>query len=82
LPHEILEIGSGIRNQHLVEFGKDETKEEEIKWGVDSLIRVPPHTCTTAELVITEHQLDRNFTVDVKIKGKKKQIPENLHELC
>jgi hypothetical protein len=65
----LIEIGGGISSQQSVEWGKDETKEHELKWSCDSLIRVPPHTITTAELVITEQLFDRNFSVDVKIKG-------------
>jgi len=70
LPGEILEVGGGIRSEHTVEFGKDETKEQEMKWGCDSNIKVPPHTTTIAELVITEQEFNRNFTVDVFITGK------------
>ncbi len=80
MPQEILEIGGGVRSEQSVEYGKDETKEQEMKWGVDSIIKVPPRTCTIAELVITEHEFERNFSVDVRIKGKISVVVTNKRE--
>lgn len=70
LPYEILEIGSGMRSEQSVEYGKDQTKEEEIKWGCDSMIKVSPHSKTGASLVITELQMERDFTMTTYIKGR------------
>jgi hypothetical protein len=39
LPYDIVEIGAGLRSEQSVECGKDQTNEEEISWGVDSLIK-------------------------------------------
>lgn len=69
-PQEIVELGGGMRSEQTVECGKDQTKEEEISWGVDSVIRVPPRTRTIANLVITEMNMERDFQVDTKIKGR------------
>lgn len=69
LPNDILELAGGLRESHSLEFGKDTTKEDEVKWGVDNVIRVPPHTRATAELVLTEHQYEKKFSIDVKISG-------------
>lgn len=69
LPEDIIEIGGGIRSEQSVECGKDQTKEEEVCWSVDSMIKVKPHTKTRASLVISELQLERNFTLETRLKG-------------
>ena len=69
LPEDILEIGGGIRSEQSVECGKDETKEEEVRWGVDSMIRVKPHTKTRASLVISELVMERAFNLETRLKG-------------
>ena len=70
LPEDIIEIGGGIRSEQSVECGKDQTKEEEVSWGVDSMIKVKPHSKTRASLVISELHLERNFTLETRLKGK------------
>jgi hypothetical protein len=69
LPEDIIEIGGGIRSEQSVECGKDQSKEEEVCWSVDSMIKVKPHTKTRASLVISELQLERNFTLETRFKG-------------
>jgi hypothetical protein len=70
IPNEIVEIGGGIRSEHSIECGKDQTKEEEVSWGVDSMIHVKPHSRTVASLVVNEIELDRRFTVETRLKGR------------
>lgn len=70
IPGDILEIGGGIRSEQSVEMGKDETKEQEVKWAVNSLIKVKPHSKTVAELTINELEMDRNFTVTTSLSGR------------
>lgn len=70
LPDDIVEIGGGIRSEQSIEMGKDETKEESVTWGVDSIIKVRPHSKTSAELVINELEMDRNFKVEMNMKGR------------
>lgn len=70
LPQEIVEIGGGIKSEQSVECGKDQTKEEEIAWGVDSIIRVKPKTKTRASLVITELQMERDFSLETRLRGR------------
>ena len=69
LPQDIVEIGGGIKSEQMVECGKDQSKEEEVSWSVDSIIRVQPRSRTQAELVITEIQLERNFSLNTFLKG-------------
>jgi hypothetical protein len=70
IPNEIVEIGGGIRSEQSIECGKDQTKEEEVMWGVDSMIHVKPHSKTCASLVVNELELDRRFTVETRLKGR------------
>lgn len=70
LPEEILEIGGGISYEQSVDYGKDETKSDEVTWGVDNIVKVQPHTRSLAELVIDEQQLSTEFTVEVKMSGR------------
>ena len=69
LPQEVVEIGGGIRSSQQVECGKDQTNEEEICWAVDSLIKVRPHSKTSASLVITEFKLEKAFLLNCYLKG-------------
>lgn len=70
----IMEIGGGIRGEQKVECGKDQVNEEEVSWGCDSIIKVGPFSKTSASLVITEVQMERQFCVQTYMKGKKKRI--------
>lgn len=70
LPDDILEVGGGLRSEQSVEMGKDETKEEEVTWGVDSQIKVRPHSKCNAELILNELEMVRNFKVEMLLKGR------------
>jgi len=70
IPGDICEIGGGIRCEQAIEMGKDETKEEEVKWSVDSVIKVKPFTKTSAELIINELEMERNFKAKMELKGR------------
>lgn len=70
MPQDIIEIGGGIRSEQFVECGKDQTKEEAITWAVDSIIKVQPQTKTSASLVITELEFDRDFSLETRLKGR------------
>lgn len=69
LPYDVVELAAGLRSEQSVECGKDKTNEEEITWGVDSNVKVAPFTKTTAELVINELELEREFFVATYLKG-------------
>lgn len=74
LPYDVVELAAGLRSEQSVECGKDKSNEEEITWGVDSTVKVAPFTKTTAELVINELELDRDFSVSTYLKGNFKLI--------
>lgn len=69
LPYDVVELAGGIKSEQSIECGKDQTNEEEITWGVDSLIKVGPKTKTTAELVINELEMEKEFNVITYLKG-------------
>lgn len=69
-PCEIAEANAGFKKDiAVVNIGED-TIEEELCWGVDSTIRVPPHTETTAQLIITEAQRVVNFVMETRFHGR------------
>lgn len=70
LPEDIVEIGGGMRSEQTVEMGKDTTKEEEVSWGVNTLVKVKPHSRTNAELIINEIDMDRDFKVEMILSGR------------
>lgn len=53
-PCEIVEANAGFHNEISIIHIGENTVEEELTWGVDSTITVPPFCETIAELVILE----------------------------
>ncbi|VDM12833.1 unnamed protein product [Wuchereria bancrofti] len=79
-PCEIVEANAGFHNElSIVSIGEN-TVEEELRWGVDSTIKVPPLCETVAELVILEDNQTRNFAVDSRISGRVIVTVTNLKE--
>ncbi|EFO23923.1 LIN-24 Like family member [Loa loa] len=79
-PCEIVEANAGFHNElSIVNIGEN-TIEEELKWGVDSTIEVPPLCETVAELVILEDNQTRNFVMDSRISGRIIVTVTNLKE--
>jgi len=69
-PCEVFEANAGFHRELTLTDSHGQTFEEEMTWGVDSLIKVPPHTKTTAKLVIAEDKFSGKFQVTTKIYGK------------
>ncbi len=69
-----MEIGGGIRGEQTVECGKDQVNEEEVKWGCDSIIKVGPFSKTSACLVITEVQMEKQFCLQTYMRGTKSHL--------
>ncbi|EJW87429.1 hypothetical protein WUBG_01663, partial [Wuchereria bancrofti] len=53
-PCEVVEANAGFNTELMVANIGENTIEEELTWGVDSSIRVPPFCETIAELIILE----------------------------
>ncbi|KHJ96757.1 hypothetical protein OESDEN_03272 [Oesophagostomum dentatum] len=69
-PCEVVEANAGFHQEvNLTHIGEN-TNEEELAWGVDSCVRVPPSCETVAELVILEEQCKRDFRIDNRMSGK------------
>ena len=45
-------------------------KDYEMRWSVNSQVRVAPRTCTKAELVIDEEEFHGDFSVQVQFYGR------------
>lgn len=58
-PGEVVEANAGFHNEVSVMHIGENTTEEELIWGVDSTVRVPPLCETVAELVILEEHHTR-----------------------
>ena len=59
-----------MRSEQTVECGKEQTKEEEVTWGCDSMIKVDSMTKASASLVISEVEMERSFSIITYMKGK------------
>lgn len=46
------------------------TKEYDMRWSVNSQIRVAPHTCMYAELNIDEEEFNGDFSVPIRFFGR------------
>uniref|UniRef100_A0A915BAW8 Uncharacterized protein n=1 Tax=Parascaris univalens TaxID=6257 RepID=A0A915BAW8_PARUN len=79
-PCEIAEANAGFRNEVSVVHIGENCIEEELSWGVDSTVRVPPMCETVAQLVIVEDHHTRNFSVECRLSGKVIVTVTNLKE--
>ncbi|KAK6751073.1 hypothetical protein RB195_002817 [Necator americanus] len=69
-PCEVVEANAGFHQEVQLNHIGENTNEEELCWGVDSCVRVPPSCETIAELVILEEQCKRDFRIDNRMSGK------------
>lgn len=53
-PCEVVEANAGFTTEVMLNHIGENTSEEELTWGVDSCVKVPPAAETVAELVIIE----------------------------
>jgi hypothetical protein len=70
LPDDVLEVGTGVKPEYSIKCGYDETKEEEVKWGVDSRIKVGPESSTIASVNIKETMFDKEFKCRTTLSGE------------
>ena len=69
-PCEVFEANAGFSRELSVTNATGQTYEEELNWGVDSQIKVKPHTKTTAKLQISEDQYAGKFKMCSHFSGK------------
>ncbi|VDK65966.1 unnamed protein product [Anisakis simplex] len=79
-PCEVVEANAGFHNEVSVMHIGENTTEEELTWGVDSTVRVPPLCETVAELVILEEHHTRSFSIEGRLSGKVIVTVTNLHD--
>ncbi len=68
-PGEIFEANSGFTSELSLTNNESESIEEELTWGVESLIKVKPEHIAFAQLVVNEKKYSGNFTVTSRIRG-------------
>lgn len=69
-PCEVVEANAGFHTEMSVTHVGENTAEEELIWGIDSTVRVPPHAEAIAELVILEDRQTRAFTLESRLSGR------------
>ena len=69
-PCEIFEANAGFKRELSVTNAQGQCIEESLSWGVDSQIKVPARTRTSAELVVKEDEYGGPFTIRTEIAGK------------
>ena len=68
-PGEIFECNAGYSRELTLTNNDGETLEEELTWGVESLIKVKPEHIAYAQLVVNEKKYSGEFIVISKIRG-------------
>ncbi|UJR10225.1 hypothetical protein I4U23_014438 [Adineta vaga] len=63
LPKCVLEASTGFRREYTLEQSKDKQIEEELKWSVESNIKIPCMSQTTAELLVQEDEYHGTFEI-------------------
>ena len=69
-PGEIFEANAGYTRELTLTNNAGETIEEELTWGVESLIKVKAEHIAEAQLVVNEKKYSGEFVVITKIKGE------------
>jgi len=76
----VAEANAGFKREITVTNIGEDTVEEELMWAVDSNVKVPANTETTAELVITEAHCQASFLMETKFHGKVLVTVTNIKE--
>ncbi|CAF0844549.1 unnamed protein product [Adineta ricciae] len=63
LPKCVLEASTGFRREYTIEQSKDKQIEEELTWSVESNIKIPCMSQTTAELLVQEDEYHGTFEI-------------------
>lgn len=70
LPGDVCELEGGGSREVNISRERETTKEEEMTWSADTVVKVPAHTNTTMELVVDEKEYDGRFEARVAFYGK------------
>ena len=69
-PCDVFAAQAGFKRELSLTNCQGETIEESLTWDVDSVIKVPSHHKTIAELVVFEDEFEGNFSMSSDISGK------------
>ncbi|KAI3381756.1 hypothetical protein SNEBB_001891 [Seison nebaliae] len=69
LPGDIVELGAGFKTEYSLENERHKSIEEEMTWNVESTVRVPAMTETTAQLVVKEDEYKGKFSFNTYFSG-------------
>ncbi|BFZ16181.1 hypothetical protein BsWGS_19220 [Bradybaena similaris] len=78
LPSKILSATAGFGRDLTLETSDESTREESIKWSINSNIKVPGKHQTVAELVVKEQQYTATFKTTARIRGQVVVMVTNL----
>ncbi|CAF4393967.1 unnamed protein product, partial [Adineta steineri] len=70
LPKCVLEASTGFRREYTLEQSRDKQVEEELTWSVESNIRIPGMSQTTAELIVQEDEYHGTFEIKSYFVGE------------
>ncbi|CAF1246377.1 unnamed protein product, partial [Adineta ricciae] len=70
LPKCVIEASTGFRREYVLEQSRDKQVEEELTWSVESNIRIPGMSETTAELVVQEDEYRGSFEIKSYFYGE------------
>ena len=79
-PGEILEANAGFHRELSLTNIEGETLEEELSWGVNSEMSVPPGMRAQAKLVIKEEEYKGTFSMQTTILGRVRVVFLNLKD--
>lgn len=69
LPEEVAGITAGFGRETNMETGFEDTQEKSLTWSVNSTIKVPAKTRTTAIMEVKEKEFCANYAMKVKVRG-------------
>ena len=68
-PCEVFEANAGFHREFSLTNVDGESFEEELTWGVESLIKVKPEHVAEARLVVNEKKQSGSFEIETRIRG-------------
>jgi hypothetical protein len=66
---QVFEANAGYKREFSLTNVEGETFEEELSWGVESLIRVNAQHVADASLVVEEKRQNGSFEIETRIRG-------------
>ncbi|KAK2142187.1 hypothetical protein LSH36_987g00025 [Paralvinella palmiformis] len=69
-PGELLEANAGYKREYSLTHLSGQSFEEELHWGVDSVIKVKKNHVANARLVVYEQKGSGHFVVETEVSGR------------